>query len=117
MSSEICGTQLMAILTPMILNDIDLLNKIAQRPAESIFDKAFLYSVAVGSMMLTFDIKEVIDNDYCTGCGTCVAIAPETFEAYLDFRTGQIKAKYKHNQTTRIGQTQIRFVRFHRHFE
>ena len=45
--------------------------------------------------MLTFDIKEVIDNDYCIGCGTCVAIAPETFEAYLDFKTGQIKAKYK----------------------
>ena len=45
--------------------------------------------------MLTFDIKKVIDNDYCIGCGTCVAIAPETFEAYLDFKTGQIKAKYK----------------------
>ena len=45
--------------------------------------------------MHTFEIKEVIDNDYCIGCGTCVAIAPETFETYLDFKTGQIKAKYK----------------------
>ena len=35
---------------PYDSNDIDLLNKIMQRPAESIFDKAFLYSVAVGSM-------------------------------------------------------------------
>ena len=42
-----------------------------------------------------YDIKEVIDNNYCIGCGTCVAIAPETFMSYYDFKTGQIKAKYK----------------------
>lgn len=44
--------------------------------------------------MTKFEIKNVIDYDYCIGCGTCSAIAPKSFQTFFDEKTGQIKAEY-----------------------
>ena len=41
------------------------------------------------------DIKNVINNGYCVGCGACVAISPNEFGIFYNSNNGQIEASIK----------------------